>query len=339
MPRVAVSSLLPCFSLLLAAAAAAACSRSAPAPASAAAPDAGPWIYRGMCDASAGVPLAGELFAVADDEDNRLRVYSRAAPGEAVAIVDLGAFLELEAKSPEIDFEAATRAGDRIYWLGSHGRSKGGKPRPNRLRLVATSVDAAGALAPVGRPYTGLIDDLLDEPRLAAYDLRAAEARAPKEVGGLNIEGLATMPDGSLLIGFRNPIPGGRALLVPLLNAAALVDGSEARARFGEPLALDLGGLGVRGLERSGAGYVIVAGDFGEQRGTGKLFAWDGAAAPVPLAIDLGTLNPEGLVVFPDRDRWLVLSDDGSVSIGGRACKELPDTAARRFRAAWVDPL
>ena len=37
--------------------------------------------------------------------------------------------------------------------------------------------------------------------------MRAAEAE-----GGFNIEGLAAAPDGSLLIGLRNPIPQGRAL-------------------------------------------------------------------------------------------------------------------------------
>jgi hypothetical protein len=33
--------------------------------------------------------------------------------------------------------------------------------------------------------------------------------------GGLNIEGLAATPDGQLLIGFRNPLSEGKALLLP----------------------------------------------------------------------------------------------------------------------------
>ena len=36
-----------------------------------------PTTYRGMCDASAAVSLNADLFAVANDEDNILRVYHR----------------------------------------------------------------------------------------------------------------------------------------------------------------------------------------------------------------------------------------------------------------------
>ena len=67
----------------------------------------------------------------------------------------------------------------------------------------------------------------------------AAEAE-----GGFNIEGLASTPEGALLIGLRNPLRHGRALLVPLLNPDEVIEGG--RARFGAPVELDLQQRGIR---------------------------------------------------------------------------------------------
>jgi hypothetical protein len=53
------------------------------------------------------------------------------------------------------------------------------------------------------------------DPRLRRFHLAAAAHRPAEAPDGLNIEGLAATPAGSLLIGFRNPLPGGRALARP----------------------------------------------------------------------------------------------------------------------------
>ena len=53
---------------------------------------------------------------------------------------------------------------------------------------------------------------------------------------------------GKLRIGFRNPKNEDKdALLVPLLNPAEIIK-KGARAKFGDPLLLNLGGLGVRDM-------------------------------------------------------------------------------------------
>lgn len=71
---------------------------------------------------------------------------------------------------------------------------------------------------PAGRIYTRLLNALLAADTLAPYRLATAAQRAAEAPGGLNIEGLAATPEGTLLIGLRNPLRQGRALLVPLLN-------------------------------------------------------------------------------------------------------------------------
>ncbi|MDQ3959938.1 MAG: DUF3616 domain-containing protein [Pseudomonadota bacterium] len=104
--------------------------------------------YSGMCDASAAIAVRPEMFVVANDEDNTLRVYKHDKPSEPVHTVDLTSFLKLDPKHPEADIEGATRIGDRIYWITSHGTNKEGKPRPSRHRLFATEVKVADDKVP-----------------------------------------------------------------------------------------------------------------------------------------------------------------------------------------------
>src|ERR1043165_7727785 len=112
----------------------------------------------------------------------------------------------------------------------------------------------------VGKPYERLLDDLLRDPKLGPFNLAAASQREPKARGALNIEGLSATPDGHLLIGFRNPIPGGKALLLPMLTPDAVIHGQAAK--FGEPILLDLQGLGIRDMAFWAGQYAIIAGSY-----------------------------------------------------------------------------
>ena len=58
-----------------------------------------PLYFTGACDASAAVALDHDLFVVANDEDNTLRVYSRLRPGPPVSQVDFTGFLRPEKKA------------------------------------------------------------------------------------------------------------------------------------------------------------------------------------------------------------------------------------------------
>jgi len=237
--------------------------------------------------------------------------------------------------APETDIEAAVRVGELAYWMSSHARNRSGERETARLRFFATSAPVRGdGLALVGRAYEGLLERLLADPRLARFELAAAAELAPKDPGGLNLEGLAAREEGGLWIGFRNPVPGGRALLVPLLNPERVIEGEPAR--FGDAVLLDLGGLGVRALGESRGRGLIVAGPFADG-GSSRLFEWDGRGAPraVP-GVALDGLNPEAIVSFDEGARTLVLSDDGTLAIDGKECKRLKDPARKRFRGAWL---
>lgn len=307
------------------------------------APRAGTLVFRGTCDASAAVPLSDSLFITVSDEDNVLRLYDADHPGAPLRELDLSAPLGLvkltrnnAIRAEESDLEAATRVGEFAFFLTSHARNSSGKFKPARLRFFATSAPTNGSVTLIGRPYEGLLDDLLAEPKLFPFDLRAASELPPKAEGGLNLEGMTARFEGGVWLGFRNPIRNGQALLVPLENPLELVSGT-ARARFGAPIALDLQGLGVRGLSSFRGRYLIEAGHF-HHGAVSKLFTWQGGAASPRRVdgLDLTDFNPEGFFTPESRGQILVLSDDGTRTIDGRECKHLRDPSAKTFRGLWV---
>ena len=302
--------------------------------------------HEGMCDASAAVAVGMDRFLAANDEDNVLRLYRTSAGGDALQEFPLDAWLAPDPEHPEADIEGAARLGERVFWITSHGRSKNGKPRPGRLRLFATRVTEAGGEVSVelsGKVHAGLLASLLelDSPEFSSLGLAEAAKLAPEQ-GGINIEGLAAGPSGSLLIGFRSPVPGGKALVVPLLNPDAVVDREES-ARFGSPILLDLGGLGVRSLELSpeSRSYWLVAGSAADG-GEFRLYRWTRAATTEELdparALSFGNdRSPEALLLRPGSGELVVLLDEGDRKVGQEACKEAP-AADRGFSSVRFPP-
>jgi hypothetical protein len=289
-------------------------------------------VYHGMCDASAAVALDAQHFVVANDEDNVLRVYRR-GQSEAVSSLPLQRHLGADKES---DIEGAALIGQRIYWIASHGRNASGKERAERYRFFATDIDTGRTpptLQPAGTPQSGLLAQMVAAVALKPLRLDEAARLAPEADGGLNIEGLADTSEGGLLIGLRGPLRDGRALLLPLANPAQVLSGQPAD--FGAALRLDLGGRGVRSLERIGTGYLIVAGPVADQ-GDFLLYRWSGLATDTPQSLPqrLGTLRPEALFAWPDGSLQL-LSDDGGVRTDGIACKDRPP-AQQRFRSIEI---
>jgi hypothetical protein len=302
---------------------------------------AGAVCYTGMCGASAVASLNEEYFAVADDEQSLIRVYSRKRGGQAVYGLNVAEFLGLPRRAAEVDLEGAARIADRVYWISSHGCNARGQEQPNRRRFFATTGSVSNGMIdfrPVGRPYSALLQDMIRDPKLAGFDLGSAARREPKAPNALNIEGLCATPDGHLLIAFRNPIPEGKALLVPLLNPADVVNSSQP-ARFGEPILLELGGLGIRSLGFRHDRYWIVGGSFdGGKRS--RLYEWSGGTdKPRPIGMpELADLNPEAITFFESPEgTWLwVGSDDGRVKVNGQDCKNLKDPRQKHFRAVSI---
>ena len=297
-----------------------------------------PTIYHGACDGSAAVALDDRHFVAANDDENSLRLY-RIGIANPLAVIDLDPVLRPETKKKdgrpkEVDIEAAARVGDRIYWLGSHARDSGGDKESLRHRFFATDIGKVAGAPPFilkpTRAYTDLLKDMVDQ--LPGLKLKEATEQPPEAPGGFNIEGLAAAPGGELMIGLRNPRPDGKAIVVPLSNPAAVVDGN-ARPRFGTPERLDLGKRGIRSIEYVGERYVIVAGPFGDSDNDFALFTWSGPGEPGPRReiVALGDLRPEALFATADPKEVYLLSDDGT-----KACKDLTEQNRKTFRGLAV---
>jgi len=317
--------------------------------------------FKGACDASAAVALDEKTFVVADDEDNILRIYSLDKPGMPVAQFPLDRFLKTDTdKHPEADIEGCTRVGDRIYWITSHGRSKKGKWRRSRYLFFATRIVKDGKsyrLEPEGSPSRDLLGALRAIPgidlsqSIGRIGADAGAALAPK-AKGLNIEALSASADGKVLyLGLRNPVLGGKALLIPLENAPGVVDKGE-RPRFGVPLKLDFGGLGLRSIEYSAhlKYYLAVAGASNSGQAS-AIFSWSGKADARPVLLKgVGKLNPEAIAPLPGTAKAQLFSDDGTIMYkvsrlesvepleeGMCACKHLRDPRRKSFRSIVIE--
>jgi hypothetical protein len=296
--------------------------------------------YTGMCDASAAIALDDRHFVVADDESNTLHVYEH-GKGTAVKTVPLAKFLKTK-PDKESDLEGTARIGTRIYWISSHGRNKDGELQPRRHRFFAAEMCATSppSVVAVGVPYEKMQEHLIKAADLAAYELGKAAELAPEAKDGFNIEGLAATPDGKLLIAFRNPLPGGKAFVVPLENPDDLLTGDAAQApRFGKPIDLNLGKRGIRSIELIGDAYYIVAGPTADE-GTFALYRWPTKPGGVAASLDAelpSTFRPEVLFANTDGSSIMLLSDDGEVKVQGMNCKDLKEKPEQQsFRAVTL---
>ncbi len=298
------------------------------------------FTFRGVADASAAVALDKDTFIIADDENNVLRVYKFTTP-EPVFTFDLTGFLATTAKNPEADIEGATKVGNRIYLITSHGRNEDGKIRLNRYRFFAADFrieDDKISIIPAGKPCRTLVHSLLKQDSIVKDDLaRAAgfsadnlkvkelENLAPKKQG-LNIEGLCASADGKILyIAFRNPIHktgSGKmqAIVVPLKNADSVIEKKEEPV-FGEALLWNLEGRGIRSMEYSAfhKTFFIIAGPSDEKKDF-ALYKWSGDQEQQPELIRKLTdlpqdFTPEALF-FPENSvKLFLLSDDGTLIV------------------------
>jgi hypothetical protein len=283
--------------------------------------------HTGSSDASTAVAVDANTMLVGDDENQALRLYDRALSGAPYNSFDFTSSLGLTQVDGgtgllrEVDLEASTRSGNRIYWLGSHSNAANGNARPNRSRLFATDLSGTGSsatLSYVGR-YDGLKTDLIAWDQNNTHGLGAnyfgfaasTTAGLPPESAsgdGFNIEGVSFAPSSTTTayVAFRAPIvPASsrtKALIVPVTNFSSLVSGNPTTgpATFGAPIQLELGGRGIRELKCNDQGCLIIAGPADSATGVApkdfRLYTWTGNAGdPAVLrAADLTALNTGG---------------------------------------------
>jgi len=218
---------------------------------------------------------------------------------------------------------------------GSCSRTKKGKVVAEREALLAVRIEADGKFTPAAEvkfnrtlraqlralggeheaePWGMVLRDSVWKQGAGAESQDTALAGA----AGLNIEGLSVSKDGrSLLLGLRSPLVQGRALVIPVTNAVAALGlgGSDPQPiAAGEPVLLDLGGLGIRSIEWDAErkAYLIAAGDAGDAK-VFRYYTWTGEAAATPVKVKapgaITRLQPEGIAPVPGRKQAAVVMD------------------------------
>ncbi|MDP2901989.1 MAG: ExeM/NucH family extracellular endonuclease [Methylovulum sp.] len=316
----------------------------------------------GSSDASTALALDANWMVVGDDEASVLRVY----PREGGAAVKEWSFAsDLGIGSTELDLEAGTRIGNTLYFIGSHGNKKDGAEQDNREHLFAVTVSGTGANTQF--TYQGQFAGL--ESALTTWDSSNAHGKGinyfgltassaapviPERVNGFSIEGMSASQDGTqLLLAFRAPLSDTilrqKAVIVPVA-VAGLIGGTTPT--FGTPFELDLGGRGIRAIEKAvGGGYLILAGPAGsastEVTHDFRLYRWEGTSnAATELEVSLDTLRDstggsfETIVdALSTANGTLVqlLQDNGDTIWPGKTSvsKDLPANE-QQFQGNWV---
>jgi hypothetical protein len=326
-------------------------------------------FHTGASDGSTAIAIDSNLMFVGDDENQTIRLYQRDYSGLPVSEFPFAPDLGLTAQEAgEVDLEASTRVGNRLYWLGSQSNNNAAQARTNRSRVFATDLSGTGAgstLTFVGR-YDHLREDLVNwdvsnlhgkGSNYYGFAASSADGVNPKAPYGFNIEGLSMAPGSSQVawLGFRAPLvpPSQRAaaLIVTITNFDTLVisGGAPGTARFGPPIELNLRCRGIRSMEAITNGVLISAGSPGGDTGISpnnfRLFTWTGNPADTPQerAADLTGMNPEGIVEVPAQpwtsNTLVQLVSDNGASIpynDGIEAKHLPIANFKKCRSDWV---
>jgi hypothetical protein len=301
-------------------------------------------LIPGSSDASAAAvytTASGQKYMfVAGDEDQSIRMYKFDASAKEYTFVNRWEYTanlglnEIDKKTGvarEVDIEAVTMSGNKLYWIGS-GSNRGDefKNAPNRDRIFRTDISEVN-----GQPQLTFVGQSKIEDALIAHMPSLGEAASPgvnpKTTAGYNIEGLVKLPDNSMGIAFRawgHDTPN--ALIVPVTNLDAVL-ASQATPQFGESIRLDLGGRGIRDIMGSTYNdggtqrwqFLIIAGPAGAATGVGnddfRLYTWSGnpAEAPVMRSANLYGLTPEAIVLPEGNTKWDANTQFGLISDNG----------------------
>jgi hypothetical protein len=203
-----------------------------------------------------------------------------------------------------------------LYAMTSHSRDGDGDAKKSRDKLIRFRIEGQQLVAPM--VVSGLKPALTAaHPVLAA----AAEIREVKNAAGLNIEALEISADQQrLLIGFRSPLQGGKAIIASIENPSAIFESGESPRIADRLQTLDLGGNGIRGMSYVSAlgGYLLIGGPTDSADVHFELWFWSGVVDEAPRRVMVpglpGFEHAEGVspAVIDGQQRIVIVSDDGN---------------------------
>lgn len=281
----------------------------------------------------------GRFLIVEDEREHPLSLATVGADGTVKTSELTAGLLQMFDsfwKLDDLEGLAADGAGF-VYAITSHSRDDDGDEKKSRDKLVRFRVE--GDRVVDTKVFDGLKHALTARHAVLTA---AAKIRDVKASGGLNIEGLEFSPDQRrLLIGFRSPLRGGRALIACVENPSEVFASDEAPRIAPLLEELDLGGHGIRGLSfvpTLGA-YLVIGGPTSREPGKFDLWRWSGEPGATAHRMTVpglrGLEKAEGVTaaVVGGIERIVVVSDDGNRATGRPASFLLLDPAELRTAA------
>lgn len=227
-----------------------------------------------------GIDGNGNLLLLGPDEGDEVLVL-RYENNKRTYSIHPEYVVDLKARE-EVDIEAIAWGKKFAYVIGSHSRKR---------KTVASDKTA---IENVERLYTTAIEPTREILYRLEFN-KAGEVQSQKQItlrnifandqllrpfqvipskeNGIDIEGLAVDSEERLYIGFRGPVLRGNYVPVMVL---------EANPKFNQKsLAYDIRfinmeGRGVRGLESTSNGFLVLAGPVGDGTASYRLYFWDG---------------------------------------------------------------
>ena len=273
----------------------------------------------GLYEPSAIQGLADGRFLVVEDEKEHPFSLVTISPNGSVSSTPLssGPLVAGDAfwKLDDLEGVALNQSGF-IYALTSHSRDGDGDEKKSRDKLVRFRIEENRVVAP-------MIVNGLKRALIATHPVLAAAAKIQdvKTGGGLNIEALEFSSDQQrLLIGFRSPLQGNRAIIASVENPSAIFEADEPPRISATLDLLDFGGNGIRGMSYvpSLGGYLVISGPVASEQVYFELWFWSGhpdaPARRVTVPGLPGFERAEGVspAVINGEQRIVIVSDDGS---------------------------
>lgn len=260
---------------------------------------------------SALVPMQGGVLIFEDEGDEMASMYQIGEDGSGLLLKKqyLG---PIDININDIEGGATCDRGE-VFVIGSHSLNKHGERSKKREQLLWLQINSKSKLSLVGS--VGLWDDL-------TAGLQKIDPSMGGRIKDLNVEGLSCTGDsGALLIGLRNPLYDGQAILFMLKNPYDIFSKKTSPKFSTKPVLLDLGGTGVRSVtyhEGSGRFFLVseVKGKKGKMRP--RLWAWDGSRDHAPIRMNFPGLkkleNIEGMNFLKHEGKEYVIfvCDDGN---------------------------
>lgn len=276
--------------------------------------------FEGIYEPSGAQQLEdGRLLIVEDEASRALSIVELLPDGSIAENAALDNRLLSSFRSKLSDLEGLTMSADGyIYAITSHSRTKKGTRKQAREQLVRFKIRGNDLID--SGVYTGLTDQLKNS---GVFE-RAVENSVNKNVSfqAINIEALSFDKEGRrLLLGFREPLIDGKAMIVVVENPVGIFERGEQPIFSEDVILVELEGGGIRSLAYDpvkGLYLMVNEAPAADGKNQFQLWTWSGALAEQPMRVELrgmtGLKNVEAIapVIINGETKLLIVSDDGS---------------------------